>query len=125
MNEDKHTPEPWAYYDDRKSTGRIEIVGLGKTVSRIYLSVPDEDVANARHIVACVNACAGLTTAELELAAAFGERLQAKLVGAKYKQQRDELLEHIENLLFWDNGKPEFDDARAAIAGVKEKQKGN
>ena len=37
------------------------------------------------------------------------------------KQQRDELVEHLENILFWDNGKPEFDDARAAIASVKEK----
>ena len=40
---------------------------------------------------------------------------------AELKQQRDELVEHLENILFWDNGKPEFDDARAAIASVKEK----
>jgi hypothetical protein len=30
------TPGPWNHYDDADSTGRQEIVALGKTVSRIY-----------------------------------------------------------------------------------------
>ena len=43
----KHTPGPWTFYDDTASTGRIEIVALGKTVARIYRSVPEEDLPNA------------------------------------------------------------------------------
>ena len=46
------TPGPWNYYDDSLSTGRIEIVALGKTVTRIYRSVPEEDGANAEFIAA-------------------------------------------------------------------------
>ena len=48
----KHTPGPWNLYDDTASTGRIEIVALGKTVARIYRSVPEEDLPNARLIAA-------------------------------------------------------------------------
>lgn len=47
----KHTPGPWNLYDDTASTGRIEIVALGKTVARIYHSVPEEDLPNA-HLIA-------------------------------------------------------------------------
>lgn len=44
----------WNYYDDRSSTGRIEIVALGKTVARIYLTngCEAEDLANAQFIAA-------------------------------------------------------------------------
>ena len=30
-----------------------------------------------------------------------------------------QLLEVLEELMYWDNGKPEYDDARAAIAAAK------
>lgn len=44
----------WAVYDDRKSTGRIELVGIGKTVARMYLtnSCEVEDLANAEFCAA-------------------------------------------------------------------------
>ena len=50
----KHTPGPWSFYDDSNDgkTNRIEIVGWGKTVARIYHSVPEEDLPNARLIAA-------------------------------------------------------------------------
>ena len=46
------TPGPWSFYDDSNDgkTNRIEIVATGKTVARIYHSVPAEDLPNARHI---------------------------------------------------------------------------
>ena len=44
----KHTPGPWAFYNDN----RIEIVAIGKTIARIYHSVPSEDLPNARLIAA-------------------------------------------------------------------------
>ena len=50
----KHTPGPWKFYDDSNDgkTNRIEIVAIGKTVARIYHSVPEEDIPNARLIAA-------------------------------------------------------------------------
>lgn len=50
----KHTPGPWVAYDDSNDgkTNRVEIVAKGKTVARIYHSVPDEDLSNARLIAA-------------------------------------------------------------------------
>ena len=50
----KHTPGPWSFYDDSNDgkTNRIEIVAIGKTVARIYHSVPDKDLPNARLIAA-------------------------------------------------------------------------
>lgn len=49
-----HTPGPWKFYDDSNDgkTNRIEIVAIGKTVARIYRSVPEEDLPNARLIAA-------------------------------------------------------------------------
>jgi hypothetical protein len=40
----KHTPGPWVVYNDSDDgkTNRIEIAARGKTVARIYHSVPDE-----------------------------------------------------------------------------------
>lgn len=32
-----------------------------------------------------------------------------------------ELLEALQSLMYWDNGKPEYDDARAVIAKAKAK----
>jgi hypothetical protein len=50
----KHTPGPWVFYDDSNDgkTKRIEIAARGKTVARIYHSVPKEDLPNARLIAA-------------------------------------------------------------------------
>lgn len=50
----KHTPGPWVVYDDSNDgkTNRIEIAARGKTVARIYHSVPEEDLPNARLIAA-------------------------------------------------------------------------
>lgn len=49
MSGAKHTPGPWTVYDDSNDgkTNRIEIAALGKTVARIYHSVPAEDLPNA------------------------------------------------------------------------------
>ena len=58
----KHTPGPWSFYDDSNDgkTNRIEIVAIGKTVARIYHSVPDEDLPNARLIAAAPELLASL-----------------------------------------------------------------
>jgi hypothetical protein len=61
----KHTPGPWVVYDDSNDgkTNRIEISARGKTVARIYHSVPAEDLPNARLIAAApdlLEACKAL-----------------------------------------------------------------
>ena len=49
------TPGEWACYDDSSDgkTNRIEIAAIGKTVARIYSSVQEQDLPNARLIAAC------------------------------------------------------------------------
>lgn len=54
---DKHSPEPWTYTIPWGSLGRVECK-KGKPIPL--------DIANARRIVAAVNACAGIPTEELE-----------------------------------------------------------
>jgi len=57
-----HTPGPWKFYDDSNDgkTNLIEIVAIGKTVARIYHSVPAEDLPNARLIAAAPDLLAAL-----------------------------------------------------------------
>lgn len=120
MSENKYTPEPWTYYDDRKSTGRIEIVGFGKTVSRIYLSVPDEDVANARRIVACVNACAGCLTEVLETAPIgfFNSTYGHPKYLEEITKQRDELLAATEAIAINSEECLDFDECTAMLVSI-------
>jgi uncharacterized membrane protein len=49
-----YTPGPWVVYDDSNDgkTNRIEIAALGKTIARIYQSVPEKDLPNAHLISA-------------------------------------------------------------------------
>lgn len=95
-----HTPEPWAIHYDAES-GEWPMVmsggNAGKIVANInprsfclpakgFVEMPD--LENARRIVACVNACRGLLTDDLEqkgLVAAVGTellKLDAQLDGA-------------------------------------------
>ena len=71
------TPGPWNYYDDSLSTGRIEIVAPGKTVTRIYRSVPEEDGANAEFIAAANPQTIIALLDTIEAQAAEIERLKA------------------------------------------------
>ena len=65
----KHTPGPWSFYDDSNDgkTNRIEIVGWGKTVARIYHSVPEEDLPNARLIAAAPDLLEALKMAQFQI----------------------------------------------------------
>jgi hypothetical protein len=62
---DDHTPEPW-----------VAQLGYAGPVQTVFVSAPDRDGfrawtdADARRIVAAVNACAGIPTKDLETAAA-------------------------------------------------------
>lgn len=62
----QHTPGPWIVYNDSDDgkTNRIEIAARGKTVARIYHSVPKEDLPNARLIAAAPDLLEALRVAE-------------------------------------------------------------
>ena len=73
-----HTKEPWSIdeYGRVKADGCNEFLGV--QVDGFSLNGGEESKANARRIVACVNACAGLSTDDLEktgLVSAVGYQL--------------------------------------------------
>ena len=82
----KHTPEPWCSYV--AEFDGVECVAIakdakvsGETSAAICVIAPtkdmnDEDIQNARRIVACVNACKGWDTETLEEANAKGITLR-------------------------------------------------
>lgn len=114
MSEQKHTPEPWRVecdeYDDGNDgcqarawptvwAGDIELIGAEGFYSELGR---DFDIANARRIVACVNACAGLSTEILEAYPAsdiirtpFGGLIRAE----KAERQRDQLIDLVARAL--------------------------
>lgn len=85
----KHTPEPWKVQHPHAGQRGWEIADS----SGLNQVSQDVTEANARRIVACVNACRGLPTDELEqkgLVAAVGTQL------LDVERQRDELLAALE-----------------------------
>lgn len=92
----KYGKEPWEAVEvNRDEDELIQIrASNGGIIARLWIDVDDrgfsdEQRDNARRIVACVNACRGLPTDELEqkgLVAAVGAEL------LELEQQRDELL---------------------------------
>ena len=84
-----HSPEPWTFGNDFADYGAIVDCGddceyiYGSTnLNRQFSKIPvDEQWANARRIVACVNACRGIPTEALaELAALAHAGMQATAI---------------------------------------------
>lgn len=141
----EHTPEPWSYgsfhrllvvpiEDGHPNKHRI-IADLGETEFPFNATLDSElRYNNARRIVACVNACAGISTETLESegSAVMGwNRTASKLI--RVTKQRDELLAALElcipELRGWINAHGEdigtiaaIKAGKAAITSVKEKQ---
>ena len=83
----KHTPEPWFAVDVRSEHPRTLVYvcvhgANGNAVAGAYEKT-ESSSANARRIVACVNACAGVTTKELEALDASDIVLALALNGEK------------------------------------------
>ena len=136
MSENKHTPEPW------RSEGLTILDADGHIIFRMDVSfyLPEERKEAALRIVACVNACAGISQQYLE--ELNGETLADKqmvLITQRdeysllaYRRQnildevikqRDELLAamiHIQQVAC--SGSPELGIATDAIASVKGEQ---
>lgn len=90
-----HTPGPWSvakgdgYFVVETRTAGIKFIAQGESEAG--------DLANARRIVACVNACEGLTTEALErLGTLDRARVQLDVVRVEALRQRDELLEALQ-----------------------------
>lgn len=123
--DNKHTPEPWvASIEPNKKEWGID---AGKWGIAICADAPGDGTAegNARRIVACVNACAGIPTELLEDARCWAEA--GIETATSLRKQRDELLAALEKcrkeLSAWmrDHGddiatQEAVADARAAIA---------
>ena len=98
MSEQNHTPEPWSIDRFGGINAGEELLLLGGIRTPMTAGQRmDEGKANARRIVACVNACAGISTDALEAegSAVMGwNRAARKLINAT--KQRDELLSALE-----------------------------
>ena len=91
----KRTPEPWALFE--VGDGRPHLCPASESDKMSILTIAEEDGvtfacvykdSDARRIVTCVNACAGMTDPAAEI--------------AELKRQRDELLALAERLVQWD-----------------------
>lgn len=114
MSEQKHTPGPWRVsLGDTIAAGDRLIADCEMTPhSKRPAPLNQEDAANARRIVACVNACEGISTEQLERFPLdnFRECAQAGVASVvrelELEKQRDELwalLEAIYNAHRTDN----------------------
>lgn len=107
----KHTPEPWVRSSDDFIAAESDQLNNGEYVLSCF--GPDQ-AANARRIVACVNACAGLPTEHLE-SAPLGGILNGV---AGLVSQRDELLAALEDL-FHETSHENLRKAQEVIAKAK------
>jgi hypothetical protein len=117
----RHDPEVIITTQDRIDQSRGEICGMDIEFTGKH---GEEQKANARRIVACVNACAGIPTDVLEHAMEFGAAGIQTIESVK--KQRDELLAALSALIDMDVSyqrgpvvEQAVETARAAIASVK------
>lgn len=89
----KHTKEPWEAKADPSYYGIVsEICAMEKFIASLGgVCSPDEVEANARRIVACVNACAGITN----------EALEAGVVACGVNNLRDNIPEGNDKFYFY------------------------
>lgn len=95
---DKHTREPWKLFRNDQSVGDSRAYAVCDVWPRNGDGLASEEgKANARRIVACVNACEGFSTEYLEHCHFdSGDLPEAKY--AKLLAERDDLLEQIRHL---------------------------
>lgn len=118
------TPGEWACYDDSNDgkTSRIEIVAIGKTVARIYRSVPEQDLPNARLIAACSPANIAAILAHVDAQEAEIKRLRTRLeidqrhpidgIAARDAtiREQDKEIERLRAALRWEQHRAERQD---------------
>lgn len=119
-----HTPEPWALFEvgDRfkhqcpVSSDKTSILTIATEDGTQFGAVYNNE--DARRIVACVNACAGLETEAIEAIQQTASIVAGKL--KKHIQERDELLAALEEVVRISDRKHDaWDRAKAAIDKCK------
>ena len=145
-----HTKEPWrlgrftgpaSYEAVRETVGATDIVVDTETgvyvLAQCNNNFPEDAKANARRIVACVNACAGIETHELELMTgrmsiasqikacdAIYATAEAKATRrSKFARQRDELLAAAEAIEINAEECMGFDDCTAMLVPIDDYHK--
>lgn len=95
----KHTKEPWR--TDAPSGFPGDVMAGKEMIARTTITEQSNAKANARRIVACVNACAGISTEVLEqgIDAVFGLAHDMRQERNALVRQRDELLTALEKAL--------------------------
>ena len=141
MSENKHTQEPWHLCEVENETGRIKHLVPVDAEKMSLLTIVENDQAtfaaiynddDARRIVACVNACAGVDPAWLETMAKVGGFAVMNQYIAAYNQaaaaimaekQRDELLAAAEAIEI--NGEEclDFDECTAMLVPIDDYHK--
>lgn len=114
-----HTKEPW-YASDEDGNWRVMAADENGGYTLADMCSDDQE-ANGRRIVACVNACEGISTESLERGVSDWSIFMREL-----KAQRDELLVAAKELVLLaelgdadedlQNWHPALESARAAIA---------
>lgn len=121
MSENKHTPEPWRTdaecgfpQDIHDSKGNLFLRCGSDFDNEIY------GEANARRIVACVNACAGCATEVLETAPVgfFNSTYGHPKYLEEITKQRDELLAALERFMDSHEECTDFDGFTAQIVSM-------
>lgn len=93
-----HTKEPWSMLDTGRDIHINKSGGVGFIGSiHIYEHRAEQCRENARRIVACVNACAGIPTDDLEQCPSGGLFHLADMANEVVKQ-RDNLLAFVERV---------------------------
>lgn len=107
----KHTPEPWFYHRQGFSTVYIEARIGGGMLQEIAACGPCQDGTeqqdeNARRIVACVNACAGVDTDLLEAGELDKPTMLVIQENKDLKHRCDELLAALDDItkIKWRDG---------------------
>ncbi len=106
----EHTKEPWMVADMTEwlTIGGVDIGAVCRIKNEVSgKPLSEEDRANARRIVACVNACAGISTETLEaeglpptLSADSETIRQQQAEIDRLTEQRDRLLKALGDLSF-------------------------
>jgi hypothetical protein len=104
MSETQHTPGPWRAGSQHPVLGDVQVTGIftdeefGDLIASCDTSPCNPQAeANARRIVACVNACDELPTDMLEQ---VGKLVTGSMLRyADLRQQRDELLAGLEMVM--------------------------
>ena len=125
----EHTKEPWFYSEtddgfaeitnDERAAG--EYISIAEVPTGFSGKIGAEQEANARRIVACVNACEGIPTGVLEKQG----MVPIEQVTHDIERQRDKLLAAlVEVIRISDRDHDAWNHAKAVIAEVRGGQQG-